>query len=145
MGRRRITSIVMDEEVWNSFCDFVRMKYGQKWKFLGEELSRALVAWMDAHANREENSNSSHLEGGTKSVGQAEAVYRELLRSVPPGNARVSSQHVENAIIRVAGGDRRTIQKYTRMLVALGYLRPSFTGSGGFNCYVLRRGEEVTK
>ena len=113
---------IPDESVWAEFQAYVARKYRKTKGVLGEEVCQALRKYLDLM--RREGSTHTHK---TQNHGKPKSRTMKTLTQIAD---RITSEYekevpqteVERIITQVAGGDDRTLRKYTRLLIEHGVL-----------------------
>lgn len=99
-------SVHVEEEIWKSFKNYVLSKYGALWKYLGEELSRAIEAYL-------RDSRPAHTQEFEHMISKPNKKHIKLLvwllKNYP---SEVLYSIVKTYINDNYGIDKRTVKKY---------------------------------
>ena len=115
--------ILVDEVIHSKLWDFIRKKYDKNvYGALSFEVEKAIEYYLQAAGM---HTNTHKFEDST--LPRTHRYCREIIRWLKdhyPGYERFTVSQIREAIMNVRGSDDRTLRKWLRNLVRLGYLKP---------------------
>ncbi len=122
MGKR-VGVMIQHPEVWEEFREFVKKKWGKKHTAMALELENAIRLYLEVqekHAHTE-NHRESPSNPSSKTMKNLYKIVEDISKNY---TLEVDQDEVEKVITKVAGGDERTLRKYTWLLQRYGFLKP---------------------
>ncbi|MEM1644086.1 MAG: hypothetical protein QW088_07445 [Desulfurococcaceae archaeon] len=134
--------IYLDKEIYMKLWDYIKETYpGSVYGALSREIQRAVAHWLGleggesgthTHSSRA-SSNACGVKAVQTQVSQANSSSSRTMRNLREIVRRILSEstkeipqtRVERIITEVAGGDRRTLNRYIRELQGFSVLAPS--------------------
>jgi len=105
-----------DESVWTKFITFVAEKYHKTKGVLGLEVCEALKFYLEVKAR--EKCTHTHSSNVHKPKSRTMKTLKHIAEQIMTEyENEIPQTEVERIITQVAGGDKRTLRKYTRLLV----------------------------
>lgn len=114
-------SILVDRDTLENFKNYVLSKYGCLWKYLGEEVSKALEAYLSSQTQTAACKNdmiplNDHVS--IKTMNKLTSILSALLKY-----QELHNHMLEDIIKQNAGTDNRTIKKYVKILQENGFIK----------------------
>jgi hypothetical protein len=129
---KRIGVRLQHPEVWEEFKMYVMRKWGKKHTAMAMELEEALkehMAQQDTQHTHTHTDTSGNVDVDPKEVSPTRSRTIKTLGKVADAIAssyqcEIPQTEVEGFITKVAGGDERTLKKYTRLLQEYNIIKP---------------------
>lgn len=116
MSKYTVTSVVVDEEIWLSFKNYVLSKYGKLRGYLSEELTRAIDYYL-THAVSAHTHKNEHI------ISKPNKRYIKLLTWLADF-MEITHIDIEKFIVENFGVDKRTKRKYIyEFLLRMGFIK----------------------
>lgn len=130
MGRKKIEKKVqlgwaVPEESVRGFREAVIREWGQKYAYFGEELGRAMDAYVENHLSHPDVHTHTHVPLSTRGLNTAKRIIARIRTKF---TKEVVEREVNAAIQHEAGTDARTLRNYKQVMMGLGWLKIKVVG-----------------
>ncbi|MEM1690475.1 MAG: hypothetical protein QXF05_02810 [Thermofilaceae archaeon] len=137
--------VLLSAEVAERLRRFVEERYGRVSGGLSREVERAISLYLDLQQRRADSGAGpaahTHTHTHTQRIGSrtVKTLTRIVSRMLDASEEEIPSSILTRIVTDVAGGDGRTVEKYTRLLTERGIIVPLARNGSGITIYRIDR------
>ena len=123
-GGKKQLGWAVNEEISEAFKRFVLAKCGKLHTSLGEELGKAMKAYIQDHQSLASTHTNTQIAPHARGLKRANEIFNLVVLDAhrAEGKLFVPGKVLDDAIRKVSGADDRTLRKYRKLLLDLGWL-----------------------